>query len=494
MNKKLSLRGGYLLIQALVFGTIGLILIGALASWGAVNLRSSRSFAAREQAFHIAEAGIEYYRWHLAHAPTDYKDGQSGSGPYVHTYKDKDGAAIGTFTLTITPPAVGSTIVTVLSEGRVTSDPTVVRRIESRLAIPSIAKYAFVANSDMRFGEGTIVYGPIHSNQGVRFDGLAYNVVSSAKAEYDDPDHTGANEFGVHTHVTLPSGNVVDSFRASEAPPTNPVPVRTDVFVAGREFPLPAVDFNGFTSDLATIKSQAQASGRYFANSGRQGYRVQFLTNDTFRLYRVNTLRSAPNGCSNTQNQTGWGTWSIATAGNAQTLLGTYNLPANGLIFLEDNVWVDGQINTARVTLASARFPENPSTYTNITVNEDLKYTNYDGRDVLSLIAQNDVNVGLYSDTDLQIDAALVAKNGRVGRYYYPGPNYSGNRCSPYHVRNSLTLFGMIGTNERYGFAYTDGNGYDDRIITYDGNLLYGPPPSFPLTSDHYETISWREL
>jgi hypothetical protein len=52
----------------------------------------------------------------------------------------------------------------------------------------------------------------------------------------------------------------------------------------------------------------------------------------------------------------------------------------------------------------------------------------------------------------------------------------------------------MIGTNVRYGFAYTDGNGYQTRTINYDANLLYGPPPSFPLTGDQYEVISWREV
>ncbi len=29
----------------------------------------------REMAFQIAEAGVNYYRWHLAHNKTDYKDG-----------------------------------------------------------------------------------------------------------------------------------------------------------------------------------------------------------------------------------------------------------------------------------------------------------------------------------------------------------------------------------------------------------------------------------
>jgi hypothetical protein len=55
-------------------------------------------------------------------------------------------------------------------------------------------------------------------------------------------------------------------------------------------------------------------------------------------------------------------------------------------------------------------------------------------------------------------------------------------------------LYGMIGTNQRYGYAYTDGSGYQNRDITYDANLLYGPPPSFPLTSDQYEILSWEEL
>ncbi|MDQ5893346.1 MAG: hypothetical protein QG640_358, partial [Patescibacteria group bacterium] len=32
------------------------------------------------------------------------------------------------------------------------------------------------------------------------------------------------------------------------------------------------------------------------------------------------------------------------------------------------------------------------------------------------------------------------------------------------------------------------------RNIIYDGNLLYAPPPSFPLTSDQYTTLSWEEI
>ena len=480
--RKIPLQRGYLIIHTIVYGAIALILITGLANWGSVNIRAGRDAALREQAFQIAEAGIEYYRWHLAHASTDYQDGAGAPGPYVHEYRDATGAVIGTFTLTITPPPVGSTLVIVVSEGVVTANPSITRRIEVKFAIPSIAKFAFVANSKMRFGAGTEVFGPIHSNDGIRFDGLAHNLVTSFKYSYDDPDHSGADEYGVHTHLS-PS----DPIPPVPPPPGTP-PSRTDVFISGRQVSVPAVDWNGFTQDLSQMKTDAQTSGRYFAGSGALGYNIVLKTDDTFDLYTVTSLVSPQSNCYNSQNQSGWGTWSIAS----ETLLGNYAFPANGLVFLEDNVWVEGTISSARLTIAAGRFPESSSTNANIIVNEDIRYTNYDGADVLGLIAQGNINVGLVSNDVLTIDAAIVAKNGRAGRYYY---RYAFSKsCSPYHQRDTINLFGMIATKERYGFAYTDGNGYETRNIIYDGNLLYGPPPSFPLTSDQYQTISWREL
>jgi hypothetical protein len=98
----------------------------------------------------------------------------------------------------------------------------------------------------------------------------------------------------------------------------------------------------------------------------------------------------------------------------------------------------------------------------------------------------------MVSADTLRIDGALVAENGRAGRFYYSssckvtGTNYSS--------RTSLTLNGMIATNQRYGFAYTDNTGYTTRNLTYDANLLYSPPPDFPLASSQYQMISWKEV
>ncbi len=479
MNNKIENQKGTIIINALIFGSIAILFISGLISWGAVNIKASNRAINQELAFQIAEAGVDYYRWHLAHEPTDFQDGTGAPGPYVHDFFDKDGDIIGQFSLDITPPPSGSTIVVINSTGTVTADSSVSSIVETQLAMPSLAKFSIVVNSDVRFGSGTEVFGPIHSNGGVRFDGLAHNIVTSARENYSDPDHSGGNEFGVHTHVS-----------PLDPLPPNAVPDRTDVFEAGRQFPVPAVDFAGFTSDLANIKTDAQSGGLYFSDSGALGYHIILNTDDTFRLYRVDSLQPQGSGwCRNWAGEDRWGTWSI----RSQTLLGTYALPANGLIFLEDNVWVDGQINTARLTIASGVFPENQSTYTNIIINDDLLYTNYDGQDVISLMAQGDVSAGLYSADTLRIDAALIAQNGRVGRnfYYYP-------YCPVGSHRDTITLYGIIATSKRYGFAWGCGgscwSGYTNRNIIYDANLLYGPPPSFPLVANQYETISWRKI
>lgn len=486
-----------MLISVVVFSSIAITLVAGFVAWTQSTLKLSRHTLYREQAFQIAEAGIDYYRWHLAHNKNDFQDGTGQPGPYTHNFEDKNGNVIGHFILTITPPVTGSTVVTIKSQGVVLDDPSASRTIQTKLAIPSFAKWAVVANDTMRFGEGTETFGPIHSNGGIRFDGLAHNVVTSTVASYDDPDHdeSGAErlEYGVHTHVKPPpqTGSYTQ-YVAAEMPPASPQ-ARTDVFLAGRQFPVASADFTGITANLSQIKSSAQSSGRYFAASGYQGYRIVLKTNDTFDLYRVTNLSTVSNGCSqNSSGEAGWGTWSIRS-NNGQVLLGNYTFPSNGLIFVEDNLWIDGTINGARLTIAAGRFPDNANTRKSITINNDLKYTNYDGTDTIALIAQNNINVGFVSEDDLQIDAALIAQNGRVGRYYYS------SSCSTYYDRSVLRLYGMIATNLRYGFAFANNggqhvSGYEDRIITYDANLLYAPPPSFPLTSDSYSTISWEEI
>lgn len=483
-------NGGYLLIQVLVFGAIAILVVGGLISFAVVNIRFGQRVALSEQAFQMAEAGIEYYRWHLAHSPGDYTDGTGNPGPYQKDFRDKDGNLIGTFSLEIEAPDPGSTLVTIISTGVPAADPSISRSIMAKLAVPSFANFAVAANSFMRFGPGTEIFGPIHSNNGIRFDGLAHNLVTSALATFDDGGHSGGNEFGVHTHVNAPpSSGVTDSFRSLEAPP-NSVMSRPDVFVAGRSFPAPQVQFSQITADVNQIKIDAQDEGFYWASTTGQGYRVTLKTDGTFDLHQVDSVQT-PNNC-------GVNSWSV----NAVTFVGNFPYPANGLMFFEHHLWVEGQIDGQRLTIVAAYTANNQSSnWRSITVNNDLRYTNYDGTDVIALIAQDDINVGLYSDDDLRIDAALIAQNGRVGRY-----SYTNSGCGTNRYKDSITLYGTISTAQQYGFTYvgssyncgggigTISNGYCERNIVYDAFLLYTPPPFFPKIEDFHEIIFWKEI
>lgn len=475
LQKKGKKEKGIIVIQTLVFGVVTILIISALAGWAATTIKASRITFNREQALQSAEAGIDYYRWHLAHASTDYQDGTGEAGPYIHQILDKDGNTVGQFSLDIVPPMTGSTLVKINSTGISSLDSSYERKILSQVAKPSIAKYSIAGNNSMRFGEGTEVFGPIHVNGGIRFDGLAHNIVTSGATTYTDTDSdacTSTGSWGVHTCL----------YPADPRSPTA-FPSRPDVFETGRLISQPTIDFSGFTTDLAILKADAQTANGFYrdkAGSGYVGYHIVLKTNDTFDLYKISSWASL-GSCSGTSSS-----WSI---GN-QTLQGNYPFPSNGTIFIEDHIVVDGQINGARLTITAADLPvpSNPSNYKNIIINNDLLYTSYDGTDSIGLIAQNGIMAGMKSEDDLKIDAALIAQNDKVGRFYY-----SGWFCS-YKNRSVISLYGMIASYTRYGFAYTDGTGYNTRNITYDANLLYAPPPSFPLTSDQYQILSWQEI
>ena len=86
----------------------------------------------REQAFQIAEAGANYYQWHLALYNSDFWDGHASTtpGPYTHDYVDLDTQqVIGRYSLTITPPPLGSSLVTIKSTGKVNADTNISRTI-----------------------------------------------------------------------------------------------------------------------------------------------------------------------------------------------------------------------------------------------------------------------------------------------------------------------------------------------------------------------------
>lgn len=476
--KNLKNKQGVVLAYTLIIVSIVSIFLTASMKIVATNIQYGINRESKEEALQIAEAGVYFYRWYLAHQVAGMTKKQirqfwnSGLAYGVGSVYEDDFNGVGRYSITVVPPESNSTIAIVTVRGWTFKTPNLIRTVKVRFRQPAWSEYVVLSDSNIRFGEDTNIIGLIHGNGGVRFDAVAHNIVSSSVATYDDPDHGGlSDEFGVHTHT-----DPVDPF------PPSAVPIRNDVFMAGRQFPVPKKDFNSILADIADMKSEAgcnnvgsqcsgnsdgaiiSSNGIYF-NKKDHGRHIILQTNGTMRVSRV--LNMSNNEIS------------------SQSAYVTYNIPDDGVIFVENDVWIEGAINNKKITVVAANLTGGKAS--DIFIKRDLVYTNYDGSDIIGLVAQRDIEITKDSEDNLKIDGVLLATNGRVGREQY------------HNIKNSIAIYGAIVTKQRYGFAYvnsgtnTFSEGYINRSIVFDNNLLYYPPPYFPTGTD-YAIDSWEEL
>lgn len=456
-NTRGSITPALLVITgAFVTAIYGLLMVIAL------QLDFSHRQVASQQALSIAEAGINYYKWHLAHAPEDFMDGTGTVGPYIHTFADPQGGNAGSYSLTVTPPTDGSTIVTLTSTGWTDVYPSVKRTITATYGRPSYARFSFLTNASSWYGAGITVNGAVHSNTGIRMDGVNTSLVTSAVATYLCGSETGCS----------------------------PAQSRPGVWGSGPggaqglwQFPVPAIDFNSISFDFNQMKLSAQSDGLWLANSGASGYHLVFLSNGTVNISRV-TSTNYYNGML--ENGSCPRLYQRITN---ESFIGNYTLADTPIIFVEDALWVEGVVN-GKTTVAAVQFPIS-STTTNVWIRGNLYYNAYDNSDELGLIAQDDIYFARDIPNDFRVDGALMAQSGKIIRHgYVSGCGYS----STYSVRNSLTINGaLISFNKSYwNWGSGPTSGFRTRTISYDSNLLYMPPPYFP-TSGEYEFISWAE-
>lgn len=461
---------GSALVYGLVILTVVSIVLTSIIGFVASQTKYSLQVHSREEAFQVAETGVHFYRWYLAHT-VDGRTTQQVKAfwetgnpygvatPYEVEYKDQSGIAIGKYRLEVTPPSGGSTIVTVKSTGWLYKYPEATRVLEVRFRRPSWSEYVVLSNNNIRFGSGTDVQGKIFSNGGVHFDGVTNNIVYSAVGTYYDSDND--------VHATKPG---VWTSWANEYNTT----MGSDVFLAGKRYPpdysIATIPFDSVYGDLNLMKTDAGISGTYYNNSG-QGRHIILKTNGTFDIRTVQSTNSSTN---NINNYTG--SWA------------NHPIPQDGIIFVENNVWLEGQVNGKRVTITAANLIS--GSLKNVYINGNIRYTNYDGTDGIGIVAQNDIEIPKNSPTDLRIDGAVLSQEGRVGRQHYTNSSCHSWACEDH--KNSITIFGAMASNQRYGFAWTDGTGYTTRNLYYDNNLFYFPPPYFP-TGTQYQMDLWEE-
>lgn len=523
------------IIAMLILTSAVIVLIDSNIGLVGNNIKSQR-------AFNIAEAGVNYYLWHLSHNATDYKDGQStpatpdpqlGYGPYLHNYVDDNSNVAGTYTLWINPQGGGSTIVKIRSIGKVNGS-NVTRTVEAQIGAPSFASYAVSSDSALWFGNTESASGPVHSNQGVRMDGASNSDVTSANSTYTPAVQNGGCQ----------SGNC--SYAGVWCDPSILSPINCNTRnKSDWRFPVPSLDFAQVAGSLCTMKKQAFSSDNATSNLANQanactqtpntrtaaylpqrsttgqynvgrGYLIKLNTNGTYDLLNVNSEddRLTP----------------YTSALGLSTIATGIAVPSNGVIFAEDNVWVmSNPTFHGRVTIAAGRLAQ-ASVNAQIVIADDIVYSTKNGSDAIGLVSEGSVFIAPYAPPatgsfNFEVDAAVLAETGNVtygensestvgNGTFQAGYRAQQNKCTRGWVDSNQTMlfYGSVSTRQLWTWVWDFGSGasghcgdnvkannnhYTSGILNnttqYDYNLLYSPPPSFPITST-YNILSWREV
>ena len=458
-------KNGSITPAILIISSSFIIVIYGLLLLLATQLDFSNRGVASEVGINAADAGIEYYKWHLNQDSTDYTDGTGQSGPYTHDYFDNSGALVGSYQLDVIPFTDNSGRVTVKSTGWSTNYPNIRRTISAVFGRSPLTAFAFLHNSNLWIGNEVTINGPIFTNGGIRMDGTNTSTVQTTKETYTCGAETGCNS------------------------PTE----KPGIWGNGGpeelwEFPVPMIDFDSINVDFADLKTEANNSGLYLGPSGKQGYHITFNANGTFTVKTVNTAQTVKGysfefGCENITQD----------IKNEQTL-GTFNVSDSPVIFTEDDVWVDGVVN-GKTTVVAGRFPIDTNN-ANIIILNNLTYLAKNGNHSLGLISQKDIIIGLKVPEHLEIDGGMLAQKGRVIRHHYKKQQCSqGNGTDA--IKQELIIYGSIISNLSSYWNFSQGpgdpaSGFVKTTISYDPNLESTPPDYFP-SYGQFHLISWQE-
>jgi hypothetical protein len=515
---KNNLTGSALAYTLVVMSIVFILLVSILqyivsqAKYGFYNYY-------KEESFQIAEAGMNFYKWYLSKemetrtTPQDVLDFWTNvnsigtehdcdeTGAYIVDYEN--GEASGKYCLEVIPPDEWSTVFTVKSIGWTNKNPNVKRTIQARFRRPSFSEYMIVGNQQFVLNDETVAHGRLHSNEGIHFNGVAYNIVSSEQETYYYSGGLGGfgagNKPGVWTYWSNEHNNTQnqDVFQVGKQIGTDDGAVHWD---------FPSVDaYINFarTKSLEGVNPPAtpcDSNGCYFDNTAEGRHII--LNGDTMTVCRVNSYCTTQLGCCvgflclggyfekysviNYLKNSGSGTCSSCSGQCAST----YTVPNNGAIYVEDNAWVEGTLgsssNHKRTTIVAADSSLTSGGKNIFIGKNNIIYSSYDGEDTLGLLAQNNVEIIRASQNNLRIDGALMAKNGRIGRdtYILDWPN-------------SITFYGSLVTNGKFnvgkGVIWWLDVGYQHAYLNFDNNLLYYPPPFFP-TGVGYSIDLWEEL
>lgn len=484
---------GFITTYVLVFGVVFLILLTALLGFILSQMKQARYELAQEQALHIAEAGLNRYWWYLVRKNQEILQGEEIGCPPSDCFDCSDceyeyllpGLDIeGKYQLEVdevrTCGVTGA--VTVTATGWTSQFPNFKRAIRVRYVQPTVAEYSYILNDNVWAGADRIIMGPYHSNGGIRMDGQNNSLVASEQEEWICTSSFGCPPCPDVCELRQNTCFCPGVFTTAHG--------NEELFRTGANH----FDFDGITIDLGRIKKLSQPApegegqGLYFPPSQkgasptqRSGYYV-ILKGRSIEVREIVLLNSVR--AYSLEDDWHWEDSLIRSTSAAKT----YSLGECGLVFFEDNVWIEGRVE-GKITMASANLSV-AGQDTDIWLKNNIVYTTDSKEDGLVLIGQRNVLIAPDSPDYLDLHGVYIAQTGRFGRNHYSDARYA--------KKEELKIYGTIVSNKRVGTQWISGgvwiSGYRERQNIFDPQLSYYPPPFLPAISENFRYKGWEEI
>ncbi len=349
----------------------------------------------------------------------------AGVNAYLYELKHNGGVYIpslgpttmdqGTWSVTATPPNATTGDPLVLHSTGIVPGLEVTRTIVAEVRTPTYADYAVLIDDDYALGVGGTILGKLRANGDVTNSGRITGRAEASGSLGGSGDYDG-----------------------------------------GRQGGLPEVDFAQVTADIAAIRAEAQSLGTSYPASGSQGYQV-ILNGTSVQIKRVTAVNST-------------------TGRLTTTTYATTTVPAPGVFYFDDTVWVSGNYSAA-ITIAAKKF----------ILAQDLRPQSESAVHVLGLVSSGDISFPLWYSaseypTNLWVQAALLAQNGGIGAEFRNGS-----------YKNSIMIRGSRAFRTLVGFQ-SGSSEYRTRTYEYDVRLEATPPPMYPQIKDGSLKLStWLE-
>jgi len=481
-------ESGYVLaVVMLVLMAVGMMAATLLAMINVNQQHVSRD-RAYTQSLAVAEAGLNQYLWMIASGKSsEANDFNIPGNPEADKHKQTitlsdpyDSTVKGVYTIQVTPPTPSDSRITVKVTGAAESTVDVPRTVNAHIGRPAFSEYILLVDDDVYIGGplSRVWFGKTHSNTGIRIEtSNIIDTVTCARATYTYSGQTKAGIWSQNIPVDDPSR-------------------------ALWSYPVPPIDFNTVTSDF--VRLSGLATGQHnlpyvdpTAPGRAHGWYIRILNGEQYQVAQV-TDEYESKSYSSGNNRGGYLTYG--------SLSGPRPYPNKGVIYVNDNVWVEGTDLTGRLTIASSGQlnPPGKTAATSINLVGDITYHAKDGNVAIGFIAQNNVKIPMYapmgkagslSTMGMEVDCALIAQQGAE----FVSFDSSGSSSGWGPRRGMLTIFGSVSSYQT-PFRRTspiggspDYAGFEEGTNTYDGFLLHNPPPYFP-TIGSYQILDWQEL